>query len=150
VIFISMNKTHCDFCGANILKDDENQFWFMVDNFMRHYCGNCSSHGDNIQRIVSRKVKYYQSNNQYYEIEHIFKMIESLYRNNNGNMKISFRNDSQYNKDIIGLPIIKDNSPVGVIIDVDDREVKGVVWNRCMPIITEMYEGKVSSFEIVY
>ena len=76
-------------------------------------------------------------------------MIESLYRNNNGNMKISFRNDSQYNKDIIGLPIIKDNSPVGVIIDVDDREVKGVVWNRCMPIITEMYEGKVSSFEIV-
>lgn len=82
------NKTNCDFCGAYIPEDDENQLWFKVDNSMRHYCSKCSKYADSVRNSVERKISYYKSNHIYYETDHVFKMIESLHKNSNGHMKI--------------------------------------------------------------
>lgn len=51
---------------------------------------------------------------------------------------------------MIGTPIIKDGIPVGYITDVSEKEVAGLIWDIYMPIITNLLEDKVSSFEIVY
>ena len=144
------NKIHCDFCGTYIPEDDENQLWFMVDNFMRHYCSKCSKHADDVRRTVERKINYYKSNHIFYEAEHVFKMVESLYKSGNGSMRISFENRFNYNENMIGTPIIKDDIPVGYITEVSEKEVTGLIWDKYMPIITNLLENKVSSFEIVY
>lgn len=144
------NKNNCDFCGDYIQEDDENQLYFMVDNSIRHYCSKCSKHVDNVREAVERKINYYKSNHIYYEINHVFKMIESLYKHGNGSMKISFENRFNYNENMIGTPIIKDNIPVGYISDVNEKEITGFIWDKYMPIITNLLEDKVSSFEIVY
>ena len=124
------DKYHCHFCGAYIPEDDEDQLCFMVDNSVRHYCFKCSKHADSVRRSVERKISYYKSNHIYYEIDYVFKMVESLYKNDNGNIRISFENRFNYNENMIGTPIIKDDNPVGYITNINEKEVIGLIWGQ--------------------
>lgn len=144
------DKSCCDYCGKHIPESDKNQLWFAVDNFVRHYCSCCASCGEYVQKTVERKIKFYKLSNRYYETEHIFQVVEALHKNKVGNIKISFANNFNYGKDIIGSPIIKDDVAVGVITDVNRKEVTGYIWSIYMPVVAEIYEDKSVSFEIVY
>lgn len=144
------NKKYCDFCGKYIPDDDMEQIYFVIDDVIRNYCSECACHAEEVRKGVERKINYFKSNGMYYEIEHVFKVIESLYKNGNGNMKISFKNIFGYDGFIIGTPIIKDGVPVGYITDVNEKDITGLIWEKYMPIITNLVEKQVTSFEIVY
>lgn len=150
MVLVDGDKSYCDYCGKYIPENDKNQLWFAVDNFVRHYCSCCASYGEYVQKTVERKIKFYKLSNRYYETGHVFKMVEALHKNKIGKMKISFANNFNYSRDIIGSPIIKDDAAVGVITDVNRKEVTGYIWNRYMPVVAEIYEDKSVSFEIVY
>lgn len=117
---------------------------------MKHYCSDCEAHMNNVQRIANKRIDYCKRNNKYYEPEKVIKMVESLFKNKNGNINISFANNGQYGEDVISAPITKDGMAIGVITDVNEEEVKGYIWERYMPIVTELCENKISSFEIIY
>ena len=143
------DKSYCEFCGNLIPEDDENQWWFLVDGVTKHYCSYCEDYMNNVQRITNKRIDYCKRNNKYYEPEKVIKMVESYFKNKNGNINISFVNNGQYGEDAINAPITKDGIAIGVITDVNKDKVKGYIWENYMPIVTELHEGVVHSFEIV-
>lgn len=45
-------------------------------------------------------------------------------------MDMSFANDGFYTEENINTPILVDGVPVGIITNVDDKLVYGVIWDR--------------------
>lgn len=45
-------------------------------------------------------------------------------------MDVSFANDGFYTEENINTPILVEGVPVGIITNVDDKLVYGIIWDR--------------------
>ena len=146
------NRIFCHLCNKDMTDDkSETQFWFIAHNVDRHYCGECGKNGELILNEFYKRVKRLEKNGEYCDPYDEIKLIESLYKNRNGSLNISFKNNYNYDESVVNAPILKDGKPVGIITSVTPEKVEGFIWERYMPIVTEFNNmQKAVSFEIVY
>lgn len=146
------NKIFCHMCGKDMTDDkNEAQFWFSAHNVDRHYCSECGKDGRLILDAFSKRVRRLKHYNEYCDPYEEIKFIESLYKNKNGNLTISFKNNYNYDESAINRPILKDDKPIGVITSVTPEKVEGFIWEKYIPIVAVFNDIKQAvSFEIVY
>ena len=132
-----MVKEHCDLCGINMELDDNvsNQYVFMFDNIVRNYCSKlCGKRKILIFQEVIKRSNINKHYKEYYGSYELIKIVEAIYKNKNGNYNIMFDNNLNYDESVINAPILRDGKPIGIITNITDKTVYGLIWGRYMPI----------------
>ena len=143
----------CRLCSKEIICDgvEPLPLTFFCDGEHVHYC---SEHAEIGMEIFN---KFYAEKSKLNKLEgycdeyKVLSKIEGQYKDNAGDWYIKFRNKKNYGREVIDLPILKDDKPIGYIMNVDDDFITGKIWGRYIPIVEEVYAGnkRVSAFEIV-
>lgn len=82
----------------------------------------------------------YQVN--YNELLKVQKLInDKTYIINDEFINVSFRNNGEYTRQCVNMPITLDQTPIGVISEVNSDYVHGVVWSKF--IIERMQENNI-------
>ena len=121
------------------------------DGQMIYYCGEHAEIGRVIlDRFISERNRLNKIEG-YCDEHKLLSKIEGQYKDNVGDWYIKFRNTKNYGREVIDLPILKDDKPIGYIMNVDDDFITGKIWGRYIPIVEEVYASnkRVTGFEIV-
>ncbi len=82
----------------------------------------------------------------------LFKTVVNTQKHKTPTINISFKNYLGYDTSLINTPITKDDRCVGIITDVTEEYVYGLIWERdiCLfPVFPEFdHNLQITSFEI--
>ena len=141
----------CHFCEKDIEWGAEPlPIVWNFDGQMIYYCGEHAEIGRVIlDRFISEKNKLNKIEG-YCDEHKLLNKLESQFKSNVGDWYIKFKNTNNYGREVIDLPVLKDDKPIGYIMNVDDNYITGKIWSRYIPIVEEVFADKrVTGFEIV-
>lgn len=148
------SETCCHLCGKVIVHDGVEPLPLQcgIGKNTIHYCSEHADAGNEIFEKFRNMERKFQRSGEYYDEMELLNKIENQYKSYYGDWYIKFRNINNYGKEVINVPILKDNKPIGFISDVDGIYITGRIWSRYIPIIEEICadDKRSMSFEIMY
>ena len=143
---------YCNLCGKEIIYDGVEPLPITMScgDKCVHYCHEHAEIGMEICDKFFDEMYRLEKIEGYCDKPKLLNKIESQYKDNAGDWYIKFRNTKNYGREVIDIPILKNDKPVGYITNVDDSYVTGKIWSRYIPIVEEVFADKrVTGFEIV-
>ena len=142
------NTEHCYLCNSDLSKDcelDKQHHWYSPIGLI-HFCSDCLKNG---QSIIDKYDKISKCSDKQCNNEVLFKTIVNAVKYKTPIINISFKNYLGYDANLINAPITKDGICIGVITNITNDEIYGIVWERYVSLFPEFnHNSQVSSFEL--